>query len=520
MSVMPRPSRSELFGPQGTPRVVIVGAGFGGIGVAVLLKKAGIDTFTMFEGADSAGGTWWHNQYPGAEVDTVSMVYSYAFKPYGWTRTHARQPELLGYLNDTIDQFGIRSHLRLGIGVEAAIWDEDEHVYRLTLSTGEPIECHVLIGATGFLNIPKYPSWPGLETFKGPSFHTSRWECSHDLTGKTVAVVGTGSTATQLIPELADTAGKVYVFQREPGWVVPKGERDHTPRERARLAKPWGHRWARLKWFVFNEIVQWRGELFRPGTTLNSKGHTAALAYIEKVFADRTDLAKAVTPDYPFWGKRLVLNSTFYPALKRDNVELVPRAVESITPTGIVDQDGVERSIDVLVLATGFQTSNYLGTMEIRGRTGQTLKQYWAGEPRAFLGITVPTFPNFFLVYGPGTNGGEVLSMLMRQAEYIVASVKRMSRERMTALEVKPTWADVYHAWLMSKVNMTVWALANNYYRGAGGSIVTQWPFSPGTYGVLVKTLGRGFELMRRRKALADNDHKTGSRRRLLVEGT
>jgi cation diffusion facilitator CzcD-associated flavoprotein CzcO len=492
-----RPSRRELFGPARTPQVVIVGAGFGGIGLAVLLKKAGISTFTIYEQAQSAGGTWWHNKYPGAEVDTMSTIYSYAFKPNGWTRTHARRDELLQYLNDTIDEFGVRPHLRLGVAVETAVWDDTEHSYRLTLSSGETVRCHVLVGATGFLNIPKYPTWPGLETFAGPKFHTARWEPQHDLAGQTVAVVGTGSTATQVIPELAKIVKKLYVFQREPGWVVPKGERDHTPQERERLSSAWRYRLARLKWFASTEKLQWRGAPFRLGTPVHSMGQQVALDYIDNVFGDRPDLKKAVTPDYPYWGKRLVMNSTFYPSLKLDNVELISHAVTSVTPTGLVDDDGVERAIDVLVMATGFQPSNYLGTLEVRGRDGRTLQEYWHGEARAFLGITVPGFPNFYMLYGPGTNGGEIVSVLMRASEYIVGAVKRMGRDRVTSIEVRPTWADMYHAWLQSKVNITVWAQANNYYRGTAGKIVTQWPFSPGFYGVLVHALGPPSELTR-----------------------
>jgi cation diffusion facilitator CzcD-associated flavoprotein CzcO len=495
-----RPSRRELFGAAGTPRIVIVGAGFAGIGLAVRLKKAAIDSFTIYDMAESVGGAWWYNQYPGAEVDTVSYVYSFPFKRHAWSRTHAKQPELLKYLNETVDEFGVRRHLRLGVAVEAAAWDDAYHVYRLRLSTGENVECHVLVGATGFLNIPKYPTWLGLESFQGPKFHTARWEPQHDLTGKTVAVVGTGSSGSQVVPELARVAGRLYVFQREPGWVVHKLDRDHEPDERARMLKPWQYRMMRLKWFWGAEKMQWDGGLFRAGAPLNTMGQQAALKFISKELGDRPDLEKMVTPDYPYWGKRLIMNTTFYAALKRDNVELIPRAVVSVTPTGVVDEDGVERRIDVLVMATGFQTGNYLGTMEVRGRGDRNLREVWAGEPKAFLGITVPGFPNFFILYGPGTNGGEIASMLMRQAEFVVRAVKGLMRQRVTAVEVRPTWADTYQAWLQSNVNNTVWAKANNYYRGDSGTIVTQWPFSPGRYGLLVRILGRASGLTSRRE--------------------
>lgn len=480
------------------PRVAIIGAGFGGLGLSVLLKKAGFQTFTVFEKAERVGGAWWYNRYPGAEVDTVSYVYSYVFKPYGWSRTHARQAELQGYLEETVDQFGLRPHLRLSTAVESAVWHEDSHTWQLRLEGGQEEEFDVLVAATGFLNIPKFPSWPGLDTFEGPKFHTSRWEHHHDLAGKTVAVVGTGSTATQAVPELAKVVKKLYLFQREPGWIVPKGERDHTPEERARLQKPLQYRLARLKWFWATERLIWRGDPWRPGSAAYELGRLGALAFIEQQLEGRPDLIKAVTPDYPFWGKRLVLNSTFYAALKEPNVELVPRAVKSVTPTGIVDVDGVERDVDVLVMATGFKTTDYLGTVEIRGTDGRTLKEHWGGEPKAFLGITVPKFPNFYIMYGPGTNGGEIVSVLMREAEHIVRSLKRIRRGEATALEVRPLWAGMYDAWLQAQVSGTSWAVSDNYYKAESGRIVTQWPFSAGVYGLMVTALGRLSEKGRR----------------------
>lgn len=497
---MARPTRKQLFSPTGTPRIAVVGAGFGGIGLGVKLKKAGIESFTIFDAAEEPGGTWWHNHYPGAEVDTVSLAYSYGFRPNGWTRTHAKQPELLAYLNETIDEYGVREHLCLGTEVKSAVWDEHDHVYHLTLGSGAVESFHVVVGATGFLNIPKYPTWPGLEDFRGPMFHTSRWEHQHDLTGKTVAVVGVGSTSTQVIPEIAPLAKKLYVFQREPGWIVPKGDRDYTDEERARLAKPWYYRWKRIRWFLTAEKLQWRAAVHRPGTPENMSQQQAALDFINKEFGDRPDLRKVLTPDYPVGGKRLIQNSTFYSTLKRDNVELVSRGVASVTEDAVVDGDGIEHKVDVLILGTGFQPTDYLGTMEVRGRNGNTLQEYWAGEARAFLGITVPTFPNFFIMYGPGTNGGEIVSMLMHQADYIVGAVKRMMRQRVTAIEVKDTWADMWHAWLQSKVNTTVFALGNNYYRGPTGKIVTQWPFGAGVYGVLNRVLGSPSESARRKR--------------------
>ena len=264
--LVPKRRATDLFGPHGTPTIAIVGAGMGGIAAGVLFRKAGIETFTIYEQSERVGGTWWDNQYPGAEVDVDSYVYSFPFKRYDWTRTHARQAEIHAYLEETVTEFGLAPHLRLGTGVTRAVWDDDAHVYRLTLTTGEETECHVLISAVGFLNVPYYPDWPGLDEFEGPCFHTARWEHQHDLGGKTVAVVGTGSTASQLVPALQPVVGKLLLFQREPGWVLPKGDRDYTREERARLHNPVVHRYRRAKWYWATEKRLWNGGVYRPGT--------------------------------------------------------------------------------------------------------------------------------------------------------------------------------------------------------------------------------------------------------------
>ncbi len=494
-------SRQELFGASGTPRVIVVGAGFGGIGVGVKLKKAGIDTFTIYESSLGVGGTWWDNTYPGAEVDVNSNLYCFSFKSQEWTRTHAQQSELQKYLEETVDEFALRSHLQLGVGVAAAAWDDERHVWTVTLDSGAVDECHVLVSAVGFLNIPRYPGWPGLTDFAGPKFHTSRWEHQHDLSDKVVALVGTGSTAAQIVPSIQPIVKKLYVFQREPGWVMPKGERDLSEAERQLFAKPWRRALDRAKLRVYVEMSLWGAAMFRPGTKLNNLREQGCLEYIAHEFADRPDLRRAVTPTYPYPGKRPILASTYYPALKKENVELVPRAVSRVTKTGIVDDEGVERPVDVIAMATGFQAANYLGRMEITGRHGKTLQDHWAGEPRAFLGITVPGFPNFFMLYGPGTNGGELVMTLESQGEYAVRAVKRMRRERVSAIEVKSLHEAIWYAWLQSKMEGTSWTMSNNYFKSATGKIVTQWPSGNLVYRFLTKVFGRISESTRCRAA-------------------
>ncbi|MFN8025612.1 MAG: NAD(P)/FAD-dependent oxidoreductase [Acidimicrobiia bacterium] len=495
---MAKRSATELFGPAGTPTVV-VGGGMGGISAGVLLKKAGIETFTIYEKSERVGGTWWDNQYPGAEVDVVSYVYSFPFKRFDWSRTHAKQPEIHAYLEETCRDFGLYPHIRTGVGVTRAVWDDDRHVYTLTLSTGEETECHVLISGVGFLNVPLYPDLPGLGTFEGPCFHTARWEHQHDLHGKRVGIIGTGSTASQVIPTIQPDVAELVVFQREPGWVLPKGDREFTREERLKLNNPVAYQWRRAKWYWDVEKRLFDGGSYKPGHPTHEMAESAARGYLAKMFEDRPDLLEALTPKYPFWGKRTILSDQFYPALKQDNVKLVPRAVSAITPKGVVDADGVEHELDVIVLSTGFQPTNYLTHLEVVGRRGRTIHEYWDGEPRAFLGVTVPEFPNFYMLYGPGTNGGEIALNLRNQAAHATRAVKKMVKQGVTAIEVKSSWADPYHAWLMSKMEGTAWAVSNNYFTTDKGKVVTQWPYSALDYGALLKTLGPPSESTRTR---------------------
>jgi cation diffusion facilitator CzcD-associated flavoprotein CzcO len=486
-----------VFDGQETPIVAIIGSGFGGISAGITLQRAGIASFTIFEASSQIGGTWWDNQYPGCEVDVPSHLYSFPFKRYDWSRTHSKQAELHAYLEETVADFRLSPHIRLGISVDRAVWDEATHTWTLTLGTGESFRCHVLISAVGFLNVPRYPTWPGLELFEGPKFHTARWEHQHDLTGRTVAIVGTGSSATQIVPEIAPMVKHLRLFQREPGWIIPKGDRDFTPEERAKWRDPIRHRWMRVQGFWALERNCWRGAFWKPGTKVNEQGKAACLAFIDEVFADHPELKAAVTPSYPYPGKRPIFNSTFYPALKRDNVDLIPHAVVRVTPNGVVDAAGVEHKVDVLVLATGFQPTDYLARVEIKGVGGRTLNEYWNEEPRAFLGTTVPGFPNFFMLYGPGTNGGEIVTSLLAQSSHAARSMRRMMREGATAVEVKPLWADVYHAWLQDGMRDTAWVESRNYFKNASGKIVTQWPYGAQTYRFLSRALSRPSETTR-----------------------
>jgi cation diffusion facilitator CzcD-associated flavoprotein CzcO len=480
----------RLFADAPSPRIAIVGAGFSGIALGVKLMRAGIFSYDIYEMSPSLGGTWLENTYPGCEVDVASHVYSYSFAHPDWTRTHASQKELLAYLERVADEFGVRPHIHCNTRVIDATWDESAQEWTVRLSSGEAVRANIVVSAVGMLNDPRMPDWPGLDAFRGPKFHTARWQHEHDLAGKTVAVVGTGSTAIQVVPAIAPIAKQVIQFQREPGWVMFKGDRDFTPEERTKFKKPLHRRLERLRLAMLLERGVRGGAIYRPGTKTNAAREAYCRALIAKSFADRPDLAAAVTPTYPYPGKRPIFHSTYYEALKRDNVELVPKAVASITERGVVDVDGVEHPADVLVIATGFEASRYLPKLEIVGRGGRTIHEVWNGEPNAFLGLTVPGFPNFFMMYGPGTNGGELVSMFERQAEHVVRVAKRLRRGDIMAVEVKPHWNDLYNRWLQSKMQGTSWTLSRNYFTSASGKVVTQWPYGAVLYGMLVKLLG------------------------------
>jgi cation diffusion facilitator CzcD-associated flavoprotein CzcO len=469
---------------RASPSVAIIGAGLGGIAAAVHLKRAGVDSFTIFEQSAGPGGTWWDNTYPGAECDIPIAFYSYSFMPHDWIRTHASQAEIQEYIRLVIVKFGLEPHIRYNTRVAEAVWSEDRHSHTVRTSSGV-MYFDVVVSALGLLNVPRYPTWPGLESFKGPKFHTARWEHQHDLQHKRVAVVGTGSTAAQVVPAIAPIVTKLKMFSREPAFVLPKEVRALTPSERRRGGSGLWRRWQRLKLFIqVEKSVSWRNP--RSGAQ-RDKRHSYK-QYVDTLFADRSDLQSVLMPDYPFACKRPVLSSDLFPALKRDNVELVSRAVTAVTEDGVIDSGGDEHKIDVLVMATGFQPWNFLSNLELLGRGGRSIHGVWGEEPEAYLGIQVPGFPNFFMMYGPNTNYFCVTFMLEQQARYITKSVIRMARNRDTAIEVRPTFMSFYNERLQKSLSGKVLeANCNNYYHTSTGRNVVTYPWRGAVYWLLCR---------------------------------
>ncbi|WP_329377207.1 flavin-containing monooxygenase [Streptomyces sp. NBC_01716] len=480
--------------------VVIIGGGFGGIAAAVRLIRAGVEDFVILEQSEGPGGTWWDNRYPGCEVDIPSHAYSFSFTDHDWPRTHATQPELQRYAETVLDRFGLRARLRLGTRVESVTWDEESGRHRVRTARGAGYRCQFVISAVGLLNVPRYPDWPGLDGFTGDSFHTARWDEKVQLAGRRVAVVGTGSTAVQIVPVVADSAARLYVFQREPGWVEPKGERAFTEAERARFRRsPLHRRLYRLR--LFHESTR-RFRAYDAGGRAQKRMRELCLRYLETSVQDPTTRA-ALTPDYPWGCKRPIYASTYYPAFNQDHVTLVPHPVREVTATGVVDSGGEEHEVDVLILSTGFQPTRFLSSFTVTGTDGREIQEAWGDRPRAFLGVTVPGFPNFFILYGPNTNGGfSIIAQLERQADVAARAIRKVRRRGWKAVDTRERALERYVRWLDRQFDRHASAMeagCNNYYHAPSGANVTQWPRTHLAYFLRCRALPRLGLTFRRR---------------------
>ena len=465
-------------------RVAIIGSGFSGIASAVALQRVRLHDFVMFEQSDGMGGTWWKNRYPGAEVDLESHIYSFSFARGDWTRTHATREQLQAYLQRVADEHGITGRARLGETVERVEWRQAAQRYVVHTASGvDHGEFTAVISAVGFLNIPLVPSFArGETTFGGTVCHTSTWPEGLDMTSKAVGVVGTGSSAVQVGPEAEKIAARVKVFQREANWIVPKDARDFTATER------WLHRrrlgYALRRWWLYwrYDLRQVFGRHVIEGTRPHRKRAAVAREHLERSLADRPELLRAVTPDHVFEGKRVVLSDTYYAMLRSDHVTLVPHGVAELTPTGVRDDSGEEHDLDIVVLATGFDAANYLGNYEVYGRDGLQLHERWRGEPEAFLGMMVPRFPHFFIMYGPNTKSVPLVSFYEAQAGFAARLIARMARRGRATVEVREGAFVAYNTWLQRWLSKTVWYRAQNYFRASTGKVVSQWPFSATVY--------------------------------------
>jgi len=458
--------------------IAIVGGGFGGVGAAVMLRRAGYEDVTVFERGERVGGVWNDNTYPGAACDVPSHLYEFSFAPNPyWSRRYAPQAEIQRYVEDVARAHGVLERVRTDTEVTSARWDGAR--WRLE-TTGGPLEADILITGTGQLSTPSIPAIPGLDNFAGPAFHTARWRHDVDVTGRRVAVVGTGCSAIQVVPAIQPIAAQVDVYQRSPGWTIPRMDfayRERTKRLFARF--PALQRLDRQAIFAFHEFgaaAMTRHRRLLPA--LRAVGRWQ----INRAIAD-PELRRKVTPSDEPGCKRIMLTDDWYPTLAQPNVHLIADRVAEVTETGVV-AGGVERPADVLVLATGFKTHGFVAPMDITGPRG-TLAQAWGAVPRAYLGVTVPGFPNLFLIYGPNTNGGtgSVIFTIEAAMAHVLAALDALDHAGARTIEVRRAAAEAFDRELRAALAGTVWhSGCTNWYVDENGHDPNQWPWLWTTY--------------------------------------
>lgn len=456
-------------------RIVIVGAGFGGIAAAVALVRAGFDDLVILEQGDRIGGVWRDNAYPGCGCDIPAPLYSYSFAPNPrWSRRFPPRREILDYLRDCAEKWGLLPRVRLNARVIDAAWDEATGRWRVSTAGGDEVVADVLIPAVGQLSNPVVPRLKGAELFAGPAPHTARWPEGLSADGLNVGVIGTGASAIQLVPAIAGKARHVTVFQRTPPWTLPKPDRRYGPvRETVYRRFPgltrlprlgvWGMTWVTGRAVTGHRVA---GAMLR----------TVSNAQRRVQVPDRA-LRARVTPVEPMGCKRVLFTNNWYPALRRPDVDLVTAPIDTVTRGGVTTVDGVEHPCDVLVYATGFDAVDFLVPMRIAGRGGRELAGVWRDGAFAYLGMAVPGFPNMFLMYGPNTNTGNtsVIFFHEAQARHIVQAVRLIVRDG-APLEVRGELSDSYDAEMRRRLATSVWTGCRSWYRTATGRIVTNWP--------------------------------------------
>ncbi|HEV3049644.1 MAG TPA: NAD(P)/FAD-dependent oxidoreductase, partial [Longimicrobium sp.] len=409
--------------PQGQDvRIAIIGSGFGGLGTAIRLKQQGVDDFVVLERAGDVGGTWRDNTYPGCACDVQSHLYSFSFAPNpDWSRSFSPQPEIQRYLQRCAREFGILPHVRFHHEVTDTRWDEDAQRWRIQTSQG-PLTAQVLVMAAGALSDPVIPDLPGLDRFEGRAFHSAQWDHDYDLRGRRVAVIGTGASAIQFVPEIQPAVERLYVFQRTPPWILPRHQRDLSEAERGLFRRvPAAQRAARGAIYLAREAFVLG---FRNPRTM-SVAQRVALRHLRKSIADPA-LRQKLTPDWTMGCKRVLLSNEYLPALAQPNVEVVTDGIVEVRANSIVTADGAERQVDAIIFGTGFQPTDPPLAHHTRGRGGRTLAEVWAGSPAAHVGTTVAGFPNLFMLTGPNTGLGHtsVVYMIEAQIEHLLGALR------------------------------------------------------------------------------------------------
>lgn len=482
------PGPSPAPDPQHS--LIIIGAGFAGIGLAIRLKQAGIEDFLILEAEAGVGGTWWLNRYPGCACDVQSHLYSLSFVPKtDWSRQFAGRAEIQHYLQDCVERYGLAAHIRLTTRVMQARWDESSRAWQIRDHAGRDYRSRVLVSAIGGLSRPAWPEIPGLSQFPGPVVHSQRWPEALDLAGKQVAVIGTGASAIQFIPHVQRTAAQLDVYQRSAQWILPKPDRP-IPRWRSRLYRALPPaRW--LSRFGLFLLLETRLPAFTRFPRLTALHRHKARRHLHRQIHD-PELRRKLQPDYAMGCKRVLMSNDYYPALAASNVELIKGGVDRIEGDRLIDQHGRARRADVIILGTGFQASDPVPAGLIIGRDGRDLAAVWADGPRAYKGSTIPGFPNFFTLLGPNTALGHnsVLLMIEGQLRYVVSALRWMHSERVSSLEVKPEVEARWDEQLQQRLKRTVWNMGGCrswYQHPHSGRIPTLWPRFTFTFRCLLR---------------------------------
>ena len=479
--------------------VAIIGAGMSGILAGIRLKQAGVP-FVIIEKNADVGGTWLENTYPGARVDVASAFYSYSFaQKIDWPQSFSTQDALLDYFRGCADEYGVREHIRFATEVQSAAFDDERCAWSLRLQTPdgceETIEAQAVISAVGQLNRPKMPDIACMTTFEGPSFHSARWDHSVDLHGKRVAVIGTGASAAQFITVIAKEVAQLDIFQRTPNWFFPVANyHEETPAglQWLFLHVPHYMHWYRfwLFWITTDGLLPaavvdegWEHQ-DRSVSEANDQLRTILTMYIQAQFADRPDLLAKVLPTYPPAAKRVVLdNGIWAETLKREHVGLITEGIKEITPRGVLTADGEEHAVDVIIYGTGFQASRFLPPMQVAGRHGIDLNEQWDGNARAYMGITVPNFPNFFMLYGPNTNlvvNGSIIHFSECQVQYVLGCLRMLIVDGHNAMQCKQDVHDAYNQRIDEANLLRAWGASsvNSWYKNDKGRVSQNWPFN------------------------------------------
>jgi cation diffusion facilitator CzcD-associated flavoprotein CzcO len=464
--------------------VLIVGGGFSGLGMAIQLRKAKRHSFLVIEKGDDIGGTWWENKYPGCACDIPSHLYSFSWDPNAsWSRMYATQPEILEYLKWCAERHDLLPYILLKVRLTEAAWDEAQLHWKVTIfnsanSTFINLTARVIVSGMGALHIPRLPDLPGLDRFKGPAFHSSAWDPTVSLAGKRIAVIGTGASAIQFVPQIAPDAGKLTLFQRTPAWVLPRLDFKFSDRARRRfLYRP------SAMWF-FRIYIFWTLEI-RAGTFLGSKAiakkaQEIALRHLRRQVKD-PQLREALTPNYAIGCKRILISSDFYPALARPNVELVTAPITEGREHSVITADGTEHPVDVLIYGTGFKITELARNVRILGRGDVSLEDVWKDRMSAYLGISVNRFPNLFFLLGPNTGLGHnsVVLMIEAQVRYIMKCLRVMRRHGKRAMDVNPDAFRRFFTDMASRLKTTVWETGGcrSWYQDPQtGENIAIWP--------------------------------------------